>query len=1004
MKIFTLFKPGSPGILMAAIIAFMSVMPLSSIAQADDPNRDQIPSSYWNRVIPPSNPANPASSIITVNNWDNFNLGVDFGESNMAASMSTPKWYFTAYNTNAAHHTENGLDWANVTPNFGTSMAGDPVVAYDSLGNLFYQNMFGNISGTKVIRSTDNGATWSSAVTATVGVDKNWMACDQTSGPYANYIYACMTANAGGYFSRSIDHGATWQNTFNPSTQTIPGMMVCVGANGNVQGGSVYVVTNSGQSYASTYTFYRSTDGGQTFTQMSAQNFSGYVGTYVGGRNSVQNMRTRPYPMIAADNSYGAHRGRFYLVYASNDPPGSGNKSDVWSRYSDDGGTTWSPALRVNDDANPQAHQQWHPAIWCDKETGRLYAMWMDTRDIPTSDSAYIYASFSDDGGASWITNQRISNQKMKIDCGSCGGGGTPRYQGDYNGIVSNKKVAMAGWVDYRQGSFMSVTAYIPDFAMAVDKSLDTLYLPNDSAIVNVSIPEVKLYSDTVVLSASVNPVPAGGNITFSFPSGNQITTVPGGSKPVKIKLTGNVPLGNYQAWIEAAGTNGTPAHRRVVTLKVLTSDNVNVLTSASPASFCTGGSSQLNAQVNGGTAPYTYSWTPVTGLNNPAIANPVATPTTSTMYKCTVTDNAAKVGKDSVLVTVETVPATPGAISGASSVCSGTNTSHSIANVPFATNYTWSVPAGSSITAGQGTITVTVAWGPVAGDLSVIASNACGTSAASIKAMNVTHTPAAPANISGPSSVCKNGVETFIADTVVGATSYYWTFPSDVLINSGQNTNTVNVTWGQASGNITVDAQNLCGTSPETNKPVVVLGSPMAAGNISGKDTVCMGKGGYVYSVGLISGATSYTWTLPVGATITTGDGTQTITVAFASNAVSGDVTVAGTNSCGPGPSSSKTVKVNNCTGIAENQPNPLAKVFPNPTSGKLNLSFNETLRQVEVVVVNADGQVVGRQTFENISAGNNRQIDMTRLPGGIYYVKVISESRTQVEKVAKD
>ena len=54
-----------------------------------------------------------------------------------------------------------------------------------------------------------------------------------------------------------------------------------------------------------TYRLYRSTDGGATFTLMSTNNFANYVGTYVNGRNSVQNMRTRPYPFITADNSYG---------------------------------------------------------------------------------------------------------------------------------------------------------------------------------------------------------------------------------------------------------------------------------------------------------------------------------------------------------------------------------------------------------------------------------------------------------------------------------------------------------------------------------------------------------------------------------------------------------------------------------------------------------------------------------------------------------------------------
>ena len=69
-------------------------------------------------------------------------------------------------------------------------------------------------------------------------------------------------------------------------------------------------------------------------------------------------------------------------------------------------GATWSNAVKVNDDASTQNNHQWHPAIWCDKTTGRLYVQWMDTRDTPTHDSAYIYASYSDNGGASFVANQ----------------------------------------------------------------------------------------------------------------------------------------------------------------------------------------------------------------------------------------------------------------------------------------------------------------------------------------------------------------------------------------------------------------------------------------------------------------------------------------------------------------------------------------------------------------------------------------------------------------------
>ncbi len=52
-----------------------------------------------------------------------------------------------------------------------------------------------------------------------------------------------------------------------------------------------------------------------------------------------------------------------------------------------------------------------------------------------------------------------------------------------------------------------------------------------------------------------------------------------------------------------------------------------------------------------------TFSWTPTTGLTNPAIDNPVATPNNTTTYTVTVTDIAGCVDQASVEITVNDVP-----------------------------------------------------------------------------------------------------------------------------------------------------------------------------------------------------------------------------------------------------------------------------------------------------------------------------------------------------------
>jgi hypothetical protein len=506
--------------------------------------------------------------------YDNFNLGVDFAEPHMSQNPNNPLQYFNAYNINGAWRTSDGHNWLHSSPNFGTTTRGDPCTAYDSLGNLYYENMYGSISGCKVIVSTNNGQNWGAPVTSILGGDKNWMAADQSAGPYSNYVYTTMTRSSfnGHAVARSTNLGVTWTQTGTFSSSPLPGAMVAVGPNvagGDVPGGAVYVATNNGSAFASVYTFRVSTDGGASWVLKSSQNFSGYVGSNVNGRNSVQNMRTRPYPFIAVDNSYGTYRGRLYLVYASNSPAGNGNKPDIFCRYSTDQGATWSSAVTVNDDANSQNHNQWHPSIWTDKQTGRLFVKWMDTRDTPTSDSAYIYATYSEDGGQTFLTNQRISNAKMRINCSTCGGGGTPRYQGDYDAIVSLDGQALGVWTDFRSGNFGSYVGYFPDFAMLVSPSGLSIPMNNGTAFVTIDVPDVKLYSQDAIFSATVTPTPSNGTILLDFPSGNTLSSFPG-SVDLRIRTQNNVTVGIYTIAIQGEGPNGTPVHRRTVTLDVI--------------------------------------------------------------------------------------------------------------------------------------------------------------------------------------------------------------------------------------------------------------------------------------------------------------------------------------------------------------------------------------------------------------------------------------------------
>ncbi len=72
-----------------------------------------------------------------------------------------------------------------------------------------------------------------------------------------------------------------------------------------------------------------------------------------------------------------------------------------------------------------------------------------------------------------------------------------------------------------------------------------------------------------------------------------------------------------------------------------------------------------------GGMGPYTYHWQPETGLDDPAAANPQASPSATTVYTVTVTDAAGCVASDQVLVSVINNVA-PEAADDSASTCQG--------------------------------------------------------------------------------------------------------------------------------------------------------------------------------------------------------------------------------------------------------------------------------------------------------------------------------------------
>jgi subtilisin family serine protease len=114
------------------------------------------------------------------------------------------------------------------------------------------------------------------------------------------------------------------------------------------------------------------------------------------------------------------------------------------------------------------------------------------------------------------------------------------------------------------------------------------------------------------------------------------------------------------------------------------------------------------------------------------------------------------------------------------------------------------------------------------------------------------------------------------------------------------------------SSGNYSVQVTNSQGYISQWSNPSIVTVNPLPAnaGTISGTATVCQGQNTVTYTVPTIANATSYIWTLPSGASGTST--TNSITVNYGTSAISGNITVKGTNTCGNGATSTLVITVN--------------------------------------------------------------------------------------------
>ena len=289
-------------------------------------------------------------------------------------------------------------------------------------------------------------------------------------------------------------------------------------------------------------------------------------------------------------------------------------------------------------------------------------------------------------------------------------------------------------------------------------------------------------YKDSSTTFVTVYPLPSPAFTATVSPCSNTVTTTNtstvvgtnsyvwnwGDSTPTSTLSSPThtySATGIYSISLTATNENGCSAiATKSVSVFIFT-------TSVNSPTMCAGSNAGLNAL--GGTS---YTWTPSANLSNSLIANPIATPSTTTIYTVIINNNSAGYLCTKTLTTMVTVFPKP--------ISAFTFTNDSCTNILFATNtntatnttYQWNwgdgSPSNTLITIPPHTYTNNGSY-----TISLTAINSVGCNAITTQTISILKFT--PSVISD--SICYGAYSQLNA---LGGTSYTWT-PNSTLSNS---------------------------------------------------------------------------------------------------------------------------------------------------------------------------------------------------------------------------